>query len=224
MDQPACRLRKERKDEVRCLLSISYLVYCAGYSAWRLPVVAPTALDEVLASMTAAPATDASAPLEVASMNTDIEADIPEIEPSASPSELTIETLAGLWEIGCVSSEVNANGTYKAWSGRPQPGGFAKEAGTLELNGTQLTFHSGDDGLLCRNQSGTYEVIAWNSDEFELALVADDCTSREEVPSVPTGGCLGKMRRPRRQLLPAAGACADRGKGGRPAICNRTIT
>lgn len=92
-------------------------------------MVAPTAPDEVLASKTAAPATDVSAPLEVASTNTDIEANSPELEPSVSPSELTFETPAGLWEIGCVSYEVNANGTYRcsekeSWSPpAPQFGG-----------------------------------------------------------------------------------------------------
>ena len=81
------------------------------------------------------------------------------------------------------SSTLNADGTYKAWAGLPQPSGFPKEAGGLELSGNQLTFRSSDDGLMCRNQSGTYEVVAWSSDELEFALVTDECEGRKGNPN-----------------------------------------
>jgi hypothetical protein len=126
-------------------------------------------------------------------------------EPRAT--ELTLETLAGLWEQNCMYTDVNPDGTYTTWSGLPQPGGFPKEAGYLELDGKLLTIHSGEDGLLCRNQNGTYEVTAWNSDEYQLALVADECPQRRE------GGAMGTRRR-------VAGADYDPAGGTELAPCD----
>jgi hypothetical protein len=103
-------------------------------------------------------------------------------EPSAPAAELTLETLAGLWQMQHAGFylEVDVDGVYKVWNGLPRPGGFPKEAGHLELDGALLTFHSTDEGLLCRNQSGTYEVTEWSRDEFYYALVEDECPGRRE--------------------------------------------
>lgn len=175
---------------------------------WILCLVLPAALILGACRPVAAPAADTNDAAEAATRAA-TEAEGPEPEEAKAPPELTFETLAGLWEIGCISYEFNADGTYKAWSGRPQPGGFPKEAGSLELNGTQLTFHSGDDGLLCRNQSGTYEVIAWNNDQLELEMVADECEARKQ-------GGIGTLRRVPAQgdeteatAMPAAEAAAS---------------
>lgn len=105
-----------------------------------------------------------------------------ESEPSAPAAELTLETLAGLWQQGSwFSLEVDVDGAYKVWNGPPQPGGFPKEAGTLELDGDLLTFHTTDKGLMCRNQSGTYKVTEWSRDEFYYTLVEDECAGRREA-------------------------------------------
>jgi CubicO group peptidase (beta-lactamase class C family)/acetyl esterase/lipase len=117
-----------------------------------------------------------------------MESERSEVGPPSSPPELSLESLVGLWEHGCITSEIFADGTYKAWNGRPQPGGFPKEAGTIELDGTLLTFHSGDGGLMCRSQSGTYEVVAWSGEEFDSNLVQDECVPRSE-------GAMGVYRR-----------------------------
>jgi hypothetical protein len=103
-------------------------------------------------------------------------------EPSAPAAELTLETLAGLWQQGSwISLEVDVDGAYKVWNGPPKPGGFPKEAGHLELDGALLTFHTTDEGLLCRNQNGTYEVTEWSRDEFYYTLVEDECPGRREA-------------------------------------------
>lgn len=135
--------------------------------------------------MVAAPATVAGESPAAAAATTDTETDSPGGETSSPSPELTLETIAGLWlqEHAGIYLELNADGTYKAWAGLPQPGGFPKEAGGLELSGNQLTFRSSDDGLMCRNQSGTYEVVAWSSDELEFALVTDECEGRKGNPN-----------------------------------------
>ena len=122
-------------------------------------MVTPTALDEAPASVPAGT----------------------EGEPSAPSAELTLETLAGLWKQDVwLSLEVDVDGAYKMWNGLPQPGSFPKEAGYLELDGDLLTFRTTDEGLLCRNQSGTYKVTAWSRDEFHYTLVEDECPGRRE--------------------------------------------
>ena len=102
--------------------------------------------------------------------------------PVADSAELTLDALVGLWEKGCVTFEVNADGTYRTWNGPPIPGGFPKEAGRLELDDTLIISHPTDEGLLCRGETSIYEVIAWSEDEFELALVEDDCPMRAGGP------------------------------------------
>jgi hypothetical protein len=139
------------------LYPILLIVLAMVFGACR--IVTPTALVEAPASAPAAA----------------------EGEPSAPSAELTLETLAGLWKMDVwLSLEVDVDGAYKVWNGLPQPGSFPKEAGYLELDGDLLTFHTTDEGLLCRNQSGTYKVTAWSRDEFHYTLVEDECALRRE--------------------------------------------
>ena len=64
----------------------------------------------------------------------------------------------------------------------PLEGGFPKEAGRVELDGTLLTSFTSDEGLLCRGRTAVYEVVAWSENEFELAFVEDDCLERQRGP------------------------------------------
>jgi hypothetical protein len=116
--------------------------------------------------------------------------------PSTPTPSITVDDLIGVWlatKTGMDYVQFNQDGTYRHAKAVPWLETAPVEVGQFRLEGTTLTFISGNDSQECRGQSGSYQVELMGAGQLQLVLQEDACQyranyrpgPRERIPPTP---------------------------------------